>query len=65
MEQIFNLFGNYFFPMALSVYLIIRIDHLMTEMVKNQKDFSKIIVGEIKDIKKDILQIRLDMAKSS
>lgn len=65
MNSIFELLGNYFFPMCLSVYLIFRIDHFMTELVKNQKEFSRIIIGEIKDIKKDILEIRLDMAKSS
>ena len=33
-------------------------------MVKNQNDFHKAITGEIKDIKEDILEIRLDMAKN-
>lgn len=56
--------GNYFFPMALSCYLVYRIDQIMTQMVQNQKDFSKIITGEIKDIKQDIYEIRLDMAKN-
>lgn len=63
-EKILEVVGNYFFPMVLSVYLVFRIDHFMTEIVKNQKDFSKVIIGEIKDIKKDILEIRLDMAKN-
>jgi len=55
--------SNYGFPLALSIYLILRIDQLMTKMVKNQKSFQDAIILEIKDIKKDIYDIRLDMAK--
>ena len=62
-EDFLKLFGNYFFPMCLSVYLIFRIDQIMTEMVRTQKDFSIVFTKEIKDIKQDILDIRLDMAK--
>ena len=34
-------------------------------MVHNQNDFHKAIVTEIKYIKEDIYEIRLDMAKNS
>lgn len=51
--------------MILSVYLIYRIDQIMTQMVQNQKEFQTVVIDEIKDIKKDIYEIRLDMAKSN
>jgi len=61
--EIFDLLSNYAFPLVLSVYLIIRTDKLLTQVVANQKSFQDSIVTEIKDIKKDIYEIRLDMAK--
>lgn len=64
MERLLDLIGNYFFPLVLSCYLVYRIDNIMTQLVENQKLFSSAIVNEIKDIKNDILQIRLDMAKN-
>ena len=36
----------------------------MTQMVKNQKMFQDEVLEEIRDIKKDILEIRLDMARN-
>ncbi len=63
MIEIFDLLSNYAFPLVLSVYLIIRTDKLLTQVVANQKSFQDSIVTEIKDIKKDIYEIRLDMAK--
>ena len=62
-EHILEVIGNYFFPMVLSVYLVIKIDKLMSDIVKNQTDFQDCIIKEIKEIKEDILNIRIDMAK--
>lgn len=64
-EGIFELFGNYFFPMALSIYLIYRIDKIMTQIVQNQNNFHIVVGKELKAIKKDIHKIRLDMAGRS
>jgi hypothetical protein len=36
----------------------------MTQMVENQKMFQDEVLEEIRDIKKDILNIRLDMARN-
>ena len=36
----------------------------MTKMVANQKSFQDAIILEIKDIKTDIYEIRIDMAKN-
>lgn len=61
-ENFLQLVGNYFFPMVLSVYLIYRIDKLMTDLVTNQKDFADRVCLELKDIKQDILNIRFDIS---
>ncbi len=63
MEDFFKLAGNYFFPMVLSIYLVVKIDKLITTMVTNQAIFQAGIMKEIKDIKTDIYNIRIDMAK--
>jgi len=63
-KEILDLIGNYFFPMILSVYLVIKIDKLMSSLISNQKDFAEKILFEMKEIKKDILQIRLDLSAS-
>ena len=64
MINFLDLVSNYCFPLVLSVYLIIRTDQLMTKMVANQKSFQDAIILEIKDIKTDIYEIRIDMAKN-
>ena len=63
MEDFFKLAGNYFFPMVLSIYLVVKIDKLITTMVSNQAIFQACITKEIKEIKTDIYNIRIDMAK--
>ena len=62
MENFLKLAGNYFFPMVLSIYLVVKIDKLITAMVSNQAIFQACITKEIKDIKTDIYNIRIDMA---
>jgi len=64
LEHILEVVGNYFFPLVLSTYLILKIDKLISQMIQSQNDFHKTIVIEIKEIKKDILNIRLDLAKN-
>ena len=63
-ERVLELIGNYFFPLVLSCYLVYRIDQILTQMVENQKIFQNTVIKEIKDIKEDIYNIRLDMAKN-
>jgi len=64
-EHALQTIGNYFFPLVLSCYLVYRIDKIFTQIVENQKEFQDAITGEIKDIKEDIYEIRLDMAKNN
>ena len=64
MIQILNLVTSYGFPLVLSIYLIIRIDKLLSEVISNQKSFQNSIITEIKDIKTDIYELRIDMAKN-
>ena len=61
MEDFLRLAGNYFFPMVLSIYLVIKIDKLMTSLVVNQKEFSNMVLLELKEIKQDILDCRKDI----
>ena len=63
-EKTFEIIGNYFFPLVLSCYLVYRIDNFLTQMVSNQKEFQSLVIIEIKDIKEDIHNLHLDMAKN-
>ncbi len=62
MEEFFNLAGNYFFPMVLSIYLVIKIDKLMTSLIANQKEFSDMVCSELKEIKNSVLECRNDIS---
>jgi len=61
-EDFIKLAGNYFFPMVLSCYLIYRIDNLLSKMVEQENLFHETVINEIKEIKTDIYNIRIDMA---
>jgi hypothetical protein len=64
-EDFLKICGNNFFPMVLSVYLIFKLDQLISNLVKTQKDFSDKIILEIQAINKNILDLRADQAKFS
>ena len=51
--------------MVLSVYLVIKIDRLMTSLILNQKEFADKIFLEMREIKKDITSLHLDISSSS
>jgi len=65
MEKILDLTGNYFFPLILSCFLIYRVDKFLSELLKSNNDFHISITKELKEIKQDILDLRLDMAKNN
>jgi len=60
MKEFLELTGNYFFPMLLSVYLIVKVDRLFTQVTLTQEKYLERIFTEIKDIKRDILNLHSD-----
>ena len=63
-ENLLDVIGNYFFPLILSTFLIFRIDKFLTALLVSNNDFHITITKELKEIKQDILDLRLDMAKN-
>lgn len=63
LEYIIKLIANNGFPIVLSLYLVIRIDYFTNELVKNQKEFSRNITREIRDINKTISELKTSFAK--
>ena len=59
-----KLIANNGFPLVLSVYLVWKLEFFINEIIKNQKEFSKGITTEIKEIKQAINELRLDFAKN-
>ncbi|GAH88670.1 unnamed protein product [marine sediment metagenome] len=62
-ESLFNIIGNYFFPLVLSCFLIWRLDYFFNQIIKNQKDFQDHMVMEIVQIKQDLRDMRLEVVK--
>jgi hypothetical protein len=63
-EYVLKLIANNGFPLVLSVYLVWKLEFLITEIIKNQKEFSHSITAEIKEIKQTINELRVDFAKN-
>ena len=63
-EYVLKLIANNGFPLVLSVYLVWKLEFLITEIVKNQKEFSHNVTTEIKEIKGAINELRVDFAKN-
>ena len=63
-EYILKLIANNGFPLVLSVYLVWKLEFFINEIIKNQKEFSKDLTIEIKEIKKTINDLRVDFAKN-
>jgi len=63
-EYVLKLIANNGFPLVLSVYLVWKLEFLITEIVKNQKEFSHNVTAEIKEIKQTINELRVDIAKN-
>jgi len=59
-----KLIANNGFPLVLSIYLVYKLEFFITEIIKNQKEFSKGITAEIKEIKKTINDLRVDFARN-
>ncbi len=63
-EYVLKLIANNGFPLVLSVYLVWKLEYFITEIVKNQKEFSRNVTAEIKEIKQTINELRVDFAKN-
>ena len=62
-EYILKLLANNGFPLVLSIYLVWKLEFFITQIIKNQKEFSQSVTIEIKEIKKAINELRVDFAK--
>lgn len=62
-EYFLKLIANNGFPLVLSVYLVLKLEFFIGEIIKNQKEFSKNITTEIKEIKFAINELRVEFAK--
>ena len=63
-EYVLKLIANNGFPLVLSIYLVYKLEFFITEIVKNQKEFSHNVTTEIKEIKQAINELRIDFAKN-
>ena len=63
-EYVLKLIANNGFPLVLSVYLVWKLEFFITEIIKNQKEFSYNVTAEIKEIKKTINDLRVDFARN-
>jgi hypothetical protein len=63
-EYLLKLVANNGFPLVLSLYLVWKLEFFITEIVKNQKEFSRNVTTEIKEIKHAINDLRVDFAKN-
>jgi hypothetical protein len=63
-EYILKLIANNGFPLVLSVYLVIKLEYFINELVKNQKEFSRNITSEIKEINHSINDLRIFIASN-
>jgi len=63
-EYVLKLIANNGFPLVLSIYLVYKLEFFITEIIKNQKEFSHNVTAEIKEIKQAINELRVDFAKN-
>ena len=62
-EEILNLISLYGFPIVLSIYLIKKLEGLITEITKVNSRLTDGILKDIADIKDDINEIRVEIAR--
>ena len=63
-EYMLKLIVNNGFPLVLSVYLVIKLEYFINELVKNQKEFSRNVTSEIKEINHSINDLRIYIASN-
>ena len=63
-EYMLKLIANNGFPLVLSIYLVWKLESFINEIIQNQKEFSRNVTVEIKEIKQTISDLRVDFAKN-
>ena len=63
-EYVLKLLANNGFPLVLSIYLVWKLEFFITQIIKNQKEFSQNVVTEIKEIRQALNELRVDMVKN-
>lgn len=63
-EYMLKLIANNGFPLVLSVYLVIKLEYFINELVENQKEFSRNVTSEIKEINHSINDLRIYIASN-
>jgi len=63
-EYILKLIANNGFPLVLSVYLVIKLEYFINELVENQKEFSRNVTSEIKEINHSINDLHIFIASN-
>ncbi len=64
-EYILKLVANNGFPLVLSIYLVYKLEYFINEIVKNQKEFSRNITSEIKEINHSLNDLRVYVASNN
>ncbi|HBY57449.1 MAG TPA: hypothetical protein DEG96_06265 [Candidatus Atribacteria bacterium] len=64
-EYILKLVANNGFPLVLSIYLVYKLEYFINEIVKNQKEFSRNITSEIKEINHSLNDLRVYVASTN
>jgi len=63
-EYMLKLIANNGFPLVLSVYLVYKLEYFINELLKNQKEFSRNVTSEIKEINHSINDLRIYIASN-
>ena len=64
-EYIVKLIANNGFPLVLSIYLVYKLEYFINEIIKNQKEFSRNVTCEIRDINHSINDLCIYIASTS
>ena len=63
-EYMLKLIANNGFPLVLSIYLVWKLEFFINEIIKNQKEFSRNVTSEIKEINHSINDLRIYIASN-
>ena len=61
--EIINLITNYGFPIAITIYLVYKMEYILNSIMKQNENLSVRIANEIKEMTNAITLLRIDLAK--